>query len=83
MTICVFYLESRSCSEVSAARPSNKLPSAGEGSAVLHVSPIKKLQGREIKESKVKAKTYMHFCTIAAYGNILTLFEIFCFIMSL
>ncbi|KAJ8426277.1 hypothetical protein Cgig2_021592 [Carnegiea gigantea] len=52
--LCLPRKESRSCSEVSAARPSNKLPSAGEGSAVLHVSPIKKLQGREIKESKGK-----------------------------
>lgn len=52
--LCLPRKESRSCSEVRAARPSNKLPSAGEGSAVLHVSPIKKLQGRAIKESKGK-----------------------------
>ena len=79
MTICVSYIESGSCSEVSKAGPPNKLHGPGEGSAVLLVKPIKKLQGRGMKESKVKAKTYMLFCTIAAC-DILTLFRIFCFI---
>jgi len=74
MTICVSYIESGSCSEVSKAGPPNKLHGPGE-----LVKPIKKLQGRGMKESKVKAKTYMLFCTIAAC-DILTLFRIFCFI---
>uniref|UniRef100_A0A7C8ZK03 DNA polymerase eta n=1 Tax=Opuntia streptacantha TaxID=393608 RepID=A0A7C8ZK03_OPUST len=53
-TLGLLRKESGSCSEVSKAGPPNKLHGPGEGSAVLLVSPIKKLQGRGMKESKGK-----------------------------